>query len=88
MGVSVIVLHERDTVGVATRPIKAGECLGDIGCDSLVVRDDIPQWHKVSLTDIAEGLPVLKYGECIGVASRAILSGQHVHSHNLKAEDA
>src|SRR5690606_15764332 len=39
--------------------------------------------HKVAIAPIAEGEPVLKYGQIIGYATRAIRPGEHVHLHNL-----
>lgn len=44
--------------------------------------------HKVALAAIAAGAPVLKYGQVIGLASRDIAPGEHVHSHNLESERA
>jgi (2R)-sulfolactate sulfo-lyase subunit alpha len=44
----------------------------------------IPLGHKIALSDIAPGDPVIKYDESIGNASKAIKKGQHVHTHNLK----
>ena len=38
--------------------------------------------HKVALTDIAAGEPVIKYGIRIGVAARDIHAGDWVHLHN------
>lgn len=45
--------------------------------------EDIPRGHKVALTDMRSGAYVIKCGEAIGVATRDIRRGQHVHIHNL-----
>jgi altronate hydrolase len=45
--------------------------------------DDIPSGHKVAVRAVAEGAPVHKYGEVIGIARRDIPPGAHVHLHNL-----
>lgn len=50
---------------------------------SVTVKDDIPYGHKVALCDIGAGDQVTKYGEEIGVATRDIRVGEHVHVHNL-----
>ncbi len=52
---------------------------------------DIPAAHKLAATDIAAGEPVIKYGAPIGRATRDIVAGEWVHTHNLRShldEDA
>ena len=49
----------------------------------LTARGDIPYGHKIALLDIPAGADIVKYGERIGVASRAITCGDYVHVHNL-----
>jgi altronate dehydratase small subunit len=44
----------------------------------------IPYGFKIAVTAIAQGDPVFKYGEPIGVASSDIARGQLVHVHNLE----
>ncbi len=39
--------------------------------------------HKIAVADIAKGEQITKYGEEIGVATRDIKEGEHVHVHNL-----
>ena len=45
--------------------------------------DDIAFGHKLSLRKIRKGEEIIKYGEIIGVASRAIPAGEWVHTHNV-----
>ncbi|MHC6181299.1 UxaA family hydrolase [Clostridium sp. JNZ X4-2] len=40
--------------------------------------------HKLAIKDINEGEKIVKYGETIGMASKNIKKGEHVHVHNLK----
>ncbi len=40
--------------------------------------------HKYARKDIKSGEKVIKYGFPIGVATKDIAEGEHVHSHNLK----
>lgn len=47
--------------------------------------EPIPFGHKVAIGDIAAGGTVRKYGESIGAATRDIVVGQHVHSHNMRS---
>lgn len=51
----------------------------------ITVRGDVPYGHKIALFDIAAGERIMKYGECIGAASRPIGKGDYVHVHNLDA---
>lgn len=53
----------------------------------IAARDAIPSGHKLTLRPIAAGEIVRKYGQVIGVATRDIAPGEHVHSHNLEVGD-
>jgi len=78
----LILLSDADNVAVARHQIAAGTALS-AGGSSLVSTEAIPSGHKVSLRPIAEGEVVRKYGQVIGLATRAIAAGAHVHVHNL-----
>jgi len=54
----------------------------------LVLRDRVPQAHKVALVDIAEGSPVTRYGVTIGHALRDLPAGSWVHERLLKMPPA
>ncbi|UZW57729.1 altronate dehydratase family protein [Sphingobium sp. JS3065] len=71
-------VHESDSVAVALRPLHQGESAAGV-----LLRADVPQGHKIALHSIAAGDMVIKYGQPIGRATRAIAPGEHVHSHNL-----
>jgi len=43
----------------------------------------VAKGHKVAVKPIAAGDPVLKFGFPIGIATRAIAPGEHVHTHNV-----
>ncbi len=45
----------------------------------------IPRFHKAALRPIKAGETVRKVGEAIGVATRSIEAGEHVHVQNLKS---
>jgi altronate hydrolase len=47
------------------------------------VRGTVQSGHKLALREIRSGEAVLKYGQRIGVASREIGCGEHIHNHNL-----
>lgn len=80
----LIRLSGRDNVAVARAAVTAGTALDD----GITAQDDIPSGHKIALTAIAVGQPVLKYGQAIGAASVPIQPGQHVHLHNLAMQDS
>ena len=42
------------------------------------LRERVPQGHKVSLSDIGEGAPIVRYGQVIGTAARAIPRGSWI----------
>ncbi|MGC8627898.1 MAG: UxaA family hydrolase [Acidimicrobiales bacterium] len=83
-GVRCLVLHEGDMVGVLTQPAQAGTVLPGLG---LKLLDDVPAGHKVALVNVPAGGHVRKYGQVIGIATRPIAAGEHVHSHNLAFAD-
>ncbi len=51
--------------------------------EGIPVQDQIPRGHKIAIAPIAEGEPVIKYGQTVGFATVHISPGQHVHTHNL-----
>jgi altronate hydrolase len=79
-----LVLDPNDSVAVLKQPVRAGTALvtpqGDLAAST-----DIPPGHKIALRPINPGSAVLKYGQIIGFATRAIQPGDHVHTHNLEA---
>ncbi len=81
---AVLQLHPADPVALARRELEPGAELVGPG-RRVTVRDTVPHGHKLALVDIAEGDQVHKYGHPIGVATRAIAAGEHVHEHNLRS---
>jgi arabinonate dehydratase len=77
-------LHEADNVVVATRRLAPGTRL--VG-EPVVAKEIIPSGHKVATAAIASGEPVRKYGQVIGVATKNITPGAHVHLQNLAMSD-
>ncbi len=86
----VIRLNQRDQIGLAKVNLHAGSQLvaGDQEKDTLItVRQFIPSGHKIALCNITTHDIIYRYGQKIGIASRSIEAGEHVHSHNLKLPD-
>jgi altronate dehydratase small subunit len=88
---AVIVVDEKDNVATALRALEPGESIragsGDAAA-AVSVREPIPFGHKIALTDIEAGQPVIKYGEVIGLTTARIRAGEHVHVHNVEGRQA
>jgi altronate hydrolase len=81
---SLIVLDNRDNIAIALQELQIGMVIeqGDIA-SVLEVKTVIPRGHKIALIEIAKDDPIIKYGERMGHAYRAIERGTHVHTHNV-----
>ncbi len=75
-----IRLNPVDNVVVARVDLAPGSRLPDEG---VTCRNAVAFGHKVATVPIRAGEAVRKYGQIIGFASRDILAGEHVHTHNL-----
>jgi altronate hydrolase len=73
-------LNPTDPLIVATRELKPGE---DLGLD-VKPAETIARGHKMATKPIGDGEPVRKLGQVIGVATKAIAPGQHIHTHNVE----
>lgn len=81
----IIRLDERDNVGVAAEPLRAGETYAVIGGGVKVTAlEDIGFGHKIALEAIPAGNRIVKYGEVIAFASVSVGAGSHVHVHNMR----
>jgi altronate hydrolase len=72
-------LHACDNVVVAARALAAGTTV-----DGVTLRRDVPSGHKIAVVGIPTGEPVRKYNQIIGFATRPIVPGDHVHTHNVE----
>jgi altronate dehydratase small subunit len=82
-----IVIKAIDNVATATSEIlPETDIVLKINNDDLKVHvlEKIPFGHKFAIRNIDEDEKIIKYGEAIGVASKNIKQGEHVHVHNLK----
>ena len=80
----VIRIHPQDNVVIARQQLLGGTVLV---AEGVTVSGLVPPGHKVATCDIAQGQPVRRYGQIIGVATQPIAAGQHVHTHNLAFSD-
>lgn len=78
----VYQIHPLDNVVTALADLPK-DAIIDLGDMHVVALDAIPFGHKMAVSEIPSGKPVIKYGETIGLATANIAAGEHVHSHNL-----
>lgn len=79
--IDAVVTDERDNVATAVRDLEPGNVRTTRG--SAPLSQPIATGHKVALADIGAGEAIVKYGDMVGVATRAIAVGEHVHVHNV-----
>jgi len=78
-------LDPRDDVVIAKHKLAAGTRV-ETEEGLVALGESIAAGHKVAVRRREIGEPVRRYGEVIGVATRGIAPGEHVHVHNLRAE--
>jgi altronate hydrolase len=76
-------IHPDDNVAVAVGPLHEGTEVAVDGA-RVVLAEDIPAGHKLTLVALSEGDAVRKYGFVIGEATQPVAAGTWVHSHNLR----
>lgn len=84
-----VYLHnEKDNVAVALEDLEPGDTVvvNRNGVKKEIsVKEKIPFGHKIALETIKKDGEVYKYGALIGVATKDIEEGSHVHIHNIKS---
>tara|TARA_B100001057_G_scaffold414680_1_gene431839 strand:- start:5310 stop:5570 length:261 start_codon:yes stop_codon:yes gene_type:complete len=75
-----LLLNVTDNVATLLDDNLKMDCLEN----NTIIQSGIPFGHKVSLSFIAKGSPIVKYGVEIGTATKSIEQGEHVHVHNCK----
>lgn len=72
----LVQVHPNDNVRIVVVPrgLKAGET-----ADDLLIREDIPQSHKVNLVDLKTGDPIIRYNVIIGYAREDLPAGSWIH---------
>ena len=90
-GKGLILISAKDNVATALNKIKTGtEAPVRLGKELKHIKalEEIPFGFKMACEDIAQGSPVIKYGNPIGIASLPIKKGELVHIHNLRGARA
>jgi altronate dehydratase small subunit len=86
--VKAIIMKPADNVCTVVEAVEPpAEVIATSGADTvaILVTEKIPFGHKFAIRLIRKGEPITKYGETIGLATKEIQSGQHVHVHNLES---
>jgi len=77
-----IRVHPNDNVAIVVNDGGLGE--GAVFGDGLVLRERVPQGHKVALADLAEGDAVVRYNVVIGYALKALPRGSWINEHVIR----
>jgi galactarate dehydratase len=77
----VIRMHPDDNVAIVVNDL--GLPTGARLLSGLMLRERVPQGHKVALVDLAEGAPVRRYNVIIGFAAQALPAGAWVNEQRL-----
>jgi altronate hydrolase/galactarate dehydratase len=75
-----IRLNPADNIVIALRDLGSGSVVPDVAAP---LAGPVSRGHKIAARAVAEGENVIRYGQIIGVATRSIAAGEHIHSHNL-----
>ncbi|SAL76844.1 galactarate dehydratase [Caballeronia terrestris] len=77
-----IRVHPQDNVAIVVND--GGLPEGATFADGLVLRERVPQGHKVALKDLAEGDEVIRYNVVIGYALKNLLKGSWINEHVIR----
>ncbi|SKA84529.1 galactarate dehydratase [Caloramator quimbayensis] len=75
-----IKINDKDNVAIAVKDIKAGTEI----MDGIITSQDIPQAHKIALTNIPKDGEIIRYGVVIGYAINPIKKGDWINEKMLK----
>lgn len=75
-----IQITERDNVAIAVQEVKQGTEI----MPGIITLSDIPQGHKIALTDIPKDGAIIRYGVELGYALDPIAKGQWINEHMLR----
>lgn len=84
-----VMMNLKDNVATALDYIPAGSVV-KVTCQGkeyeIEIKENIEFGHKFAVVPIKKGEDIFKYGEVIGVASKDIAVGEHVHIHNVEGK--
>jgi len=86
--IKAVVMKDVDNVATVVEEINPdSEVSVDVAGKqkTIIILGRVAFGHKFAIKDIENKALVKKYGEVIGVATKDIKAGQHVHVHNLES---
>lgn len=88
--INALKISEKDNVVVLIENIKKGDVVDYKDLDgtekTLTALTDTKIYHKIADRDINKGENIIKYGEHIGVSTKDIKKGEHVHVENTEGQ--
>lgn len=81
-----IKVHASDNVAIVVN--SNGLPAGSVFPDGLALKEHVPQGHKVALVDLAQGAAIVRYGEVIGYAEKAIAQGCWIEESLVRLPEA
>lgn len=78
---TIVKTAAADNVGIVSNQM--GLTKGSVIPGDIALTEDIPMGHKVALEDMAEGTPVIRYGQTIGYTNADILKGSWLNETNI-----
>ena len=81
-----VQVHPDDNVAIVVN--EGGLRAGTKFESGLVLGEDIPEAHKIALSDIHAGSPIVRYGSVIGFAEGEISKGSWVHEEKMRLPNA
>lgn len=78
----LIRANPQDNVAIVVN--EGGLPAGTVLDSGLVLREWVPQAHKVALTDLKQGDPVVRYGTVIGFAETSLPPGSWIHETRMR----
>ena len=83
METKYLKINPADNVVVAITDLKAGEIISNEGTD-VVLKEDVPAGHKVTLKNLTEGENVIKYGYPIGHVRQNVEAGKWINENQIQ----
>jgi len=80
----ILKISENDNVVTCLRALSKGDEVVVEG-KKYILKDSIPQFHKMAIENIKKGSMVYKYGQVIGMATADINEGEYAHVHNIES---
>lgn len=83
METKYLKINPADNVVVAITDLKAGEVIKE-GNIEIILKEDVPAGHKVTLKDFSEGENVIKYGYPIGHVRYQVEAGRWINENQIQ----